>query len=152
MADIINIQDSARRQQLLPCSATGTTNARCDLTPATLRLGKAELGACLTLVSPSGLTADDRREWIAIAMKTLSGIPADLLEAGCAEARLRCRFPSEIVPTIVAAVETEWNWRIKDARRGPMPKHVALPAPPVDTSPLVIAAAVRALIKSLGNA
>lgn len=79
--------------------------------PATLKQGKAELGACLTLVSPSGLTADDRREWLAVAMRTLSGIPADLLSDGCAEARKRCRFPSEIVPTIIAHVETRWKWR-----------------------------------------
>ena len=150
MADIINIQDSAKRQQLSQCSATGTMNARCNPTPATLKLGKSELGACLTLVSPSGLTADDRREWIAIAMQTLSGIPGDLLSAGCAEARKRCRFPSEIVPTVMATIETEWDWRIKDARRGPPPKHTALPAPPKDTSPLVDPADVRALIKSLG--
>ena len=84
-------------------------------------------------------------------MHTLSGIPTDLLEDGCAEARHRCRFPSEIVPTVLAAIETRWMWRIEDARR-PLPKHTALPSPPVDTSPLVDPAEVRALIKSLGNA
>jgi hypothetical protein len=91
--------------------------APCErLKPATLKQGKAELGACLTLVSPSGLTADDRKEWLAVAMQTLSGIPEDLLARGCAEARKRCRFPSEIVPTIIASIEKQWQWRLADER------------------------------------
>ena len=87
--------------------------ARCEerLIPATLRQGKAELGACLTLVSPSGLNADDRREWLAVAMATLSGIPADLLIRGCEKARKTCCFPSEIVPAVLSEVESDWRWR-----------------------------------------
>lgn len=124
---------------------------RCDrLAPATLKQGKAELGACLTLVSPSGLTADDRKEWLAVAMQTLSGIPADLLAEGCAEARKRCRFPSEIVPMIVQEVETRWKWRIEDARRRHVSPAIAqLPAPEPDNSPLVDPAEVRKLVESL---
>lgn len=104
--------------------------ARCEdrLTAATLRQGKTELGACLTLVSPSGLNSDDRREWMAVAMATLSGIPADLLARGCRKARRVCRFPSEIVPTILGEVEREWLARkadLKSALRQPEQK--ALP-------------------------
>lgn len=108
-----DIRDLARLPQQSPGLATGTTITRCEarLAPATLKQGKSELGACLTLVSPSGLTADDRKEWLAVAMQTLSGIPADLLARGCAKARRTCRFPSEIVPTIMAEVESEWRWR-----------------------------------------
>jgi hypothetical protein len=105
----------ARLPEQSPASVTGTMIARCEarLVPATLKQGKAELGACLTLVSPSGLTADDRREWLAVAMQTLSGIPADLLSRGCEKARKACRFPSEIVPTIMGEVESEWRNRIR---------------------------------------
>jgi hypothetical protein len=87
--------------------------ARCEaqLAPATLKQGKSELGACLTLVSPSGLNSDDRKEWLAVAMQTLSGIPADLLARGCAKVRRTCRFPSEIVPTILDEVGDTWRWR-----------------------------------------
>jgi hypothetical protein len=130
--------------------ATGTISPRCDLAPATRQQGKAELGGCLTLVSPSGLTAEDRTEWLAVAMRTLSGIPADLLADGCAEARKRCRFPSEIVPTVMAAVEQRWKWRIEDAAR-PVREFVSLPSQAADTSPLVDPAEVRKLIASIGQ-
>ena len=42
---------------------------------------------------------------------TLSGIPADLLARGAKEARLTCRFASEIVPCIHAHVGKEWERR-----------------------------------------
>jgi hypothetical protein len=67
--------------------------------------------ACLTLVAPSGMTAEDREAWCAVARQTLSGIPADLLERGCKVVRLKCRFASEIVPTIMEEVGTAWEWR-----------------------------------------
>ncbi len=121
------------------------TTARCE--PATVTQGKSELGACLTLVSPSGLTAEDRKEWLAVAMQTLSGIPADLLAQGCAEARKRCRFPSEIVPTIMATIERRWKWRIDDERRANAPRLVAPPEPEY-----VDPAEVRALLGRLATA
>jgi hypothetical protein len=123
-------------------------NAPCNLTPATMKQGKAELGACLTLVSPSGLSADDRKEWLAVAMQTLSGIPADLLEIGCYEARRRCRFPSEIVPTILEVVGRRWQWRKDDARL----EYARLNPPPPEPKPeYVDPAEVRKLIRSIGS-
>jgi hypothetical protein len=116
--DSSNIQDSAKPQPLSLVSAIGTTAGRCDA--ATQKQGKAELGACLTLVSPSGLTVDDRKEWLAVAMQTLSGIPADLLQRGCAEARKRCRFPSEIVPAIIDEIGESWERRKKWQREEAM--------------------------------
>lgn len=119
--------------------------APCDrLKPATLKQGKSELGACLTLVSPSGLSAEDRKEWLAVAMQTLSGIPADLLARGCNEARKRCRFPSEIVPTIIQTVERQWHWRLADVRDEQIK---ALPQPEPE---YVSAEEIRKLIKSIG--
>lgn len=67
--------------------------------------------ACLTLVAPTGMTADERNEWARVARQTLTGIPADLMRRGCATARAKCRFPSEIVPAIMAEVEGEWARR-----------------------------------------
>lgn len=102
-----------------------------------MKQGTAELLACLTLVSPSGMTADERGQWVSVARQALSGIPVDLLERGCAVARRKCRFPSEIVPAILAEVEGEWERRKRrqaereafernrDAPRLPQPEIVA---------------------------
>jgi hypothetical protein len=67
--------------------------------------------ACLTLVAPSGMTAADRQAWVAVARQTLSGIPADLMQAGCRHARETCRFASEVVPAILDRVGPEWRRR-----------------------------------------
>lgn len=74
-------------------------------------MATSELLACLTLVAPTGMTGDERNEWVQVARQTLSGIPADLMRRGCAAARKSCRFPSEIVPAIMADVEGEWTRR-----------------------------------------
>ena len=89
------------------------TIAQCEerLKPCDQKTGTAELLACLTLVAPTGMTPEDRTAWVAVARETLTGIPADLLKAGCAKARKTCKFPSEIVPTIIAEVQGAWNWR-----------------------------------------
>lgn len=69
--------------------------------------------ACLTLVAPSGMTAEDRQAWVAVAKATLTGMPADLLAAGCKKARETCRFASEIVPTIMETARASWNMRMR---------------------------------------
>lgn len=114
---------------------------------ATRSQGVAELGACLTLVSPSGLTAEDRKEWLAIAMQTLSGIPADLLSRGCEAARLKCRFPSEIVPTIMETIGKQWEWRKQDARHSGPDYQPQIEAPKECVDPKLI----RDLIRSIGQ-
>lgn len=82
-----------------------------QLQPAKERQGNGELAACLTLVAPSGMSAEDRKEWLRVARLTLSGIPADLLAIGCKKARETCRFASEIVPTILAEAKPLWEGR-----------------------------------------
>lgn len=81
------------------------------LEPIGAKAGSAELLACLTLVAPSGMSAEDRQAWVAVAKATLTGIPADLLQRGCKKARETCRFASEIVPTILSEVKGEWERR-----------------------------------------
>lgn len=81
------------------------------LKPCGERDGTAELLACLTLVAPSGMNAEDRKAWVAIARKTLTGIPADLLKRGCDKARRTCRLAADIVPTIEAEVRATWDHR-----------------------------------------
>ena len=68
--------------------------------PVTEQDATSELLACLLLVAPSNLTAEDRAAWIAVARQTVAGMPADQFHAGCQRARELCRFPSEIIPTI----------------------------------------------------
>ena len=101
------------------------------MAPATAKAGTAELLACLTLVAPSGMTAEDRTAWVAVAKETLSGIPGDLLVKGCRKARETCRFASEIVPTIMEYVGEDWKWRkrnvIEQAPRLPRPVPEAIP-------------------------
>ena len=136
-------QDLAKLPQQCSPLAHSAMIARCE--PATAKQGSAELGACLTLVSPSGMTAEDRREWLAIAMRTLSGIPADLLAEGCAYARLHCKFPSEIVPMIMSRVGKRWEWRKQDAERM-RPRSLPAPEPKPE---YVQVSEVRGLIKQL---
>jgi hypothetical protein len=83
--------------------------------------------ACLTLVAPSGMTAEDRQAWVAVAKATLTGIPADLLARGCKKARETCKFASEIVPTIMEEVGATWRWRKRRVAEDAMP--VSLPRP-----------------------
>lgn len=93
------------------------------------------------------MTAEDRREWLAVAMKTLSGIPADLLERGCEVARLKCRFPSEIVPTIMETIGKQWEWRKQDAVRAADIVTERIEAPKDCVDPKLI----RDLIRSIGQ-
>jgi len=66
----------------------------------------AELAACLTLVAPSGMSADDRTEWLKVARVTIGDVSQGALQAACAECRKRIRRVSDIVPTIVEEAET----------------------------------------------
>jgi hypothetical protein len=100
-------------QQHLPSSITQTSPSE-RLKPVTAAVGETELLACLVLVAPSGMTADDRHAWIRVARETLKGIPEDLLQRGCKKARETCRFASEIVPAIVDEVQATWDRRKRD--------------------------------------
>ena len=59
------------------------------------------------------MTEGDRGAWLRAAKMTITGMPADLLARGCQAARLRCRFPSEIIPSIMDEVASEWRARRK---------------------------------------
>lgn len=78
-------------------------------------------------------------------MQTLSGIPADLLERGCEAARLKCRFPSEIVPTIMETIGKQWEWRKQDAARANLP-----PPPPEPKPEYVDPMEIKKLLRNLG--
>jgi hypothetical protein len=85
-----------------------------SLTSATPDDFRRQLTACLVLVAPTGMTQEDRTEWLRAAWGTLDGIPADLLEAGCEVARETCDHPAKIVPAIVRVVDPLWRKRKED--------------------------------------
>lgn len=62
---------------------------------------KEHLLGCLTLVVPSTMTPDDRALWISVAWQTVANMSRAEFLDGCQRARETCRFPSEIVPTII---------------------------------------------------
>jgi hypothetical protein len=45
--------------------------------------------------------ADERTAWLTIAIETLSHLTLGQLREGCRNARMTCRFPSEIVPAVI---------------------------------------------------
>ncbi len=114
--------------------------AKAALAPAEPRLAVAELAACLTLVAPSGMSADDRTEWIKVARATIGDVPASALQSACAAARKCCRFASEIVPVIIEEAEQPTRW-LRDTVRSLQyqvdnPPRPSLPPPPTDDKPL----------------
>ena len=108
--------------------------ARMWLTPATRGDAKRFLAPTLALVAPSGMSADDQTAWLAAAMDTLSGIPADLLERGCRAARLKVDHPAKIVAAIHAEVGAEWERRKQALRAvGSVEALLAAPVQPAST-------------------
>lgn len=98
------------------------------LAPATNIEFRNELVACLTLVAPVGMTEEAQTNWLRVAWDTLKHLPADLLSAGCAEARKTADHPSKIVPAIAGYAETRLEARRRLEREYPTGQ-VALPAP-----------------------
>lgn len=143
------IQEAATAKLTLVSSAP-TPTTRFDLTPATKAEGTASLTTCLILVAPSGMTADERSDWLHAARLALTGIPADLLERGCKVAREKCRFASEIVPTIMGEVKDAWDRRKREQAIAAA-RHENRHAPRLEQKPpeYVGAQAIADLIKSL---
>ncbi len=91
--------------------------AEAKLAPASTADFRTQLTACLTLVAPTGMSPEDRTEWLLAAWGTLKDIPPDLLEAGCEVARETCDHPSKIVPAIMKLADTSWRKRKGDRAR-----------------------------------
>lgn len=122
------------RKRITPAIAAAASvqvaKAQSDLAPATLGDAKRELTPTLALVVPTGMGESDRAVWLASALLPLSGIPADLLAIGCAEARRTVDHPAKIVPAILAAIGKAWDRRKTDLRDALKIDRIArLPAP-----------------------
>lgn len=95
--------DDARTKALAP--------ANFQLHAATQDDFRRELTSCLVLCAPSGMSGEDRKEWLRVAWATLADIPADLLAIGCAAARKSADHPAKIVPAVTAAIGALWDQR-----------------------------------------
>lgn len=81
-----------------------------------------ELAPLLALVAPTGMDTQARRVWFNAAVRALDGIPILLLKRGVEAATAKADHPSKIVPTILATVKDDWNWRRN--YRAPVPVQV----------------------------
>jgi hypothetical protein len=72
------------------------------------------------------MTEEAKRDWLRVAWETVGHLPADVLAAGCMEARKTCDHPSKIVPAILNASEQRMKWRRDAARDTGQPR---LPRP-----------------------
>lgn len=118
--------------------------------PAPVKRAIAELGLCLTLVAPSGMSNSDRSEWLKVAHMTLSDIPEHLLHRGCEKARQTCRFPSEIVPCILS--ELEYAMRRVQEKRDALKPRSFTPPPRLEAPPeYVDAKQIAGLINKIGR-
>lgn len=97
------------------------------LRPAPVTETVALLTACLSLVKPVGMSAEDTQAWLRVAARELSDLPPDLLASGCAEARRTCTHHGQIVPTIIKATSEMMALRRDMARRAE--RKPALPKP-----------------------
>lgn len=104
-------------QRLRSYGELALAEAEAKLAPASTADFRTQLTACLTLVAPTGMTPEDRQEWLRAAWGTLKDIPPDLLEAGCERARETCDHPSKIVPAIIKATDHVWRKRKDDRAR-----------------------------------
>ncbi len=146
MADNPNLPVSAAQSE--QCKRRLQALKDAGLEPASPTRAFAELGACLALVSPSGMPEENRVEWLKVAHHTLAELPADLLARGCEKARRTCQFPSQIVPTIMEEVGIAMELRQGKVRVEP--QHY-IPPPRQPEPDYVDPAEVRALLKSLGS-
>lgn len=144
-----NLPVSAQRNEL--CNRRSQALRAAQLEPATPGEAVVQLGACLALVGPSGMSDDNRAEWLKVAQHTLADLPADLIERGCEVARRKCRFPSEVVPAIIEEVQTAMSLRRYRYEKAIGPQSFVKPEPAPDPE-YVDPAEVAALIKSIGNA
>lgn len=61
----------------------------------------AALSRCLTLTAPTGMSQEDRLEWLTIAAPELADLPSMLFDDACGHARRTCDHPAKIIPAIL---------------------------------------------------
>ena len=98
-------------QALIDDLPVALAEAKSRIAPALGADFKRSVTPAVSLVVPAGMSQGDVIAWTAAAAKALSGMPADLLERGCAAATRVVDHPSKIVPAIFREVQGEWDRR-----------------------------------------
>ena len=89
-------------RQSTPCSEPSSLlAAQRDATPLDRGAAINELGRCLTLCAPSGMSSDERAVWLTAAWAEVSDMPASAFLDACAVARRTVEHPAKLVPTII---------------------------------------------------
>lgn len=70
------------------------------LGPVDSKTAFAELGRCLILTAPSGMTLEDRAAWQVAAFEEVRDVPAIIFAEACSHARKTADHPAKIVPAI----------------------------------------------------
>lgn len=122
-------QKQGQERHLLEDARLRIDRAAHLLEPATPEMAALELSRCLTLCAPSGMTQDDRAEWISIAMLEVEELPSGALREACKVARTTCKHPSELIPTIVSTatavaenLQKDHRWAVQAYRNLTAPK------------------------------
>lgn len=71
------------------------------LAPRSLEEIITALSRCLTLTAPSGMTREDRDEWLMVAAPELADLPSMLFDDAVAHARRTADHPAKIIPSIL---------------------------------------------------
>lgn len=102
----------------------------------------------LALVSPTGMTEEDRNEWLKAAWIALDGIPLDLLKRGVVAARF-ADHPAKIVPAILREIDEAWSRRRTDRTEILAAIEKMKPAPEPE-APRCTPEEARAIIEAVG--
>jgi hypothetical protein len=92
------------------------------LAPATAQDALLALAPILTLCAPSGMSQDDREEWLAVASDAVSHIPRGLFLRACHHVKGRHDHPAKIIPSINAYCDEHrknWEWCNRPASKAP---------------------------------
>lgn len=117
-----------------PATASGAPRPQPRTSSPNSNVAPAKLIEILTpilaLVSPTGMSQDDRREWMKAAGMALQHLPEDVLRNAVRQAMRTVDHPAKIVATVIAAAEPELKHRRwlfdKDRERKQM---LSLPRP-----------------------
>lgn len=115
----------------------------------------AKLSACLSLVRPVGMTAQETEDWLEVALDTLQHLPAHIFAKGELLARQKCTHHSQIVPTIIIETREDLEWHNRPKGTPPLrlvsPAHAAQPIPkPELPDPNYLSASLQAIGLSAG--
>lgn len=84
-----------------------------------------ELKRCISLVRTPNMSDAMIRDWLAVAMAEVVDLHPSAFRDGCAEARKTCKFPGEIVPTILNGKQSQWH-KTNGSYLAPSSQRVAL--------------------------